>query len=243
MSGTIRRRSTTCVSGAANVCESGRVDMTPKYYEQDGCSIYHADCRDVLPELSPVDCVLTDPPYGIYASGGTWGAKDKLQWDRQTVDFLPQIVAMGRVVIIWGGNYYPLPPSRGWLVWRKPDRNLTCADVELAWTNRDMNARLFEWSIAATNAERVGHPTQKSVALMRWCLSFAPNSKTVLDPFMGSGSTLVAAKRHGCEAIGIELDEHWCEVAAKRLQQSVLGLSGAPEAVDAVDPHLGVTDG
>lgn len=204
------------------------------YYEHAGITIYHADCRDVLPSLAPADCLLTDPPYGIYACGGKWGAKVELMWDRAPVAFMDQILAMGRTAIIWGGNYYSLPPSRGWLVWRKPDRVPSAADCEFAWTNLDMNARFFEWTIAATNAERVGHPTQKPLAVMRWSLSFVPDAHTILDPFMGSGTTLVAAKRLGKEAIGIEIEERYCELAAERLAQDVLAFDPAPEPLQAL---------
>jgi site-specific DNA-methyltransferase (adenine-specific) len=203
------------------------------YYRHAGITIYHGDCRDLLPSLEPVDCVLTDPPYGIVNKGGKWeqwGKPDKEKraamkvWDRTTIDYLDQIVAMGRTAIIWGGNYYALPPSRGWLVWRKPDRVPTAADCEFAWTNLDMNARVFDWSIAATNAERVGHQAQKPIAVMTWCLSFAAEARTILDPFMGSGTTLVVAKRNGMHAIGIEINERYCEIAAERLRQDVLPL-------------------
>jgi DNA modification methylase len=197
------------------------VSVPKPYYEHAGITIFHGDCREVLPTLAPVDCLLTDPPYGIYACGGTWNHKSQLTWDRAPVDCLDQVLAMGRQQIIWGGNYYPLPPSSGWLVWRKPDRVPSAADCELAWTNLDMNTRVFEWSIAATNAERVGHPTQKPLAVMRWSLSFTPDAQTILDPFMGSGTTLVAAKQSGREAIGIEIEERFCELAAKRLSQDV----------------------
>lgn len=197
--------------------------MTP-YYVQDGITIYHGDCRDVLPSIAKADLVLTDPPYGIFDCGGKWGRKADLQWDRQVFSDLTPIITAGREQIIWGGNYYSLPLSRGWLIWWKRDSVPSAADVELAWTSFDMNARLMNYTIAATNAERVGHPTQKPEQVMLWCLGFAPTARTIIDPFMGSGTTLVAAKRLGRRAIGIELEEKYCEIAAKRLQQGALPL-------------------
>lgn len=199
------------------------------YYEQSGVTIYHGDCREVLPRLKySCDLVLTDPPYGIFACGGKWGHKASLQWDKAAFGDIGLIRAYGINQIIWGGNYYELPPSRGWLVWFKRDSVQSAADVELAWTSYDMNARLIDYTIAATNSERVGHPTQKPEAVMRWALMQAPQDvRTVLDPFMGSGTTLVAAKRLGRKAIGIEIEERYCEIAATRLQQEVLPLTFA----------------
>ena len=117
-----------------------------------------------------------------------------------------------------------LPPSRCWLAWYKRDAPPSMADLELA-CQRDGNARLFDFPIAAVNAERIGHPTQKPLALMKWCLSLFPDAKTVLDPYCGSGTTLVAAKAMGLSAIGIELYEPYAEICAKRLSQEVFDFS------------------
>jgi len=184
------------------------------------CELWHGDCREILPLLPPVDLVLTDPPYGIYACGGKWGKKADLQWDKVAADNEAQILAAGKVQIIWGGNYLVLPPSRGWLAWRKPDRVPSAADFELAWTSMDMNARMIEQSIAATNAERVGHPTQKPLRVMEWSLSFAPDARTVCDPFMGSGTTGVACARMGLHFTGIERERKYFDMACRRIEQA-----------------------
>jgi site-specific DNA-methyltransferase (adenine-specific) len=190
------------------------------YYEESGIVIYHGDCREALPTLPKVDLVLTDPPYGL---------GDKLKGGNRSHCFthdvltdLQGVITAAENAIVWGGNYYPLPPSRGWLVWYKRDSVQTAADVELAWTSFDMNSRLIDHTIAATNGERVAHPTQKPLRVMRWCLGFAPFAQTILDPFMGSGTTLRAAKDLGRKAIGIEIEEKYCEIAANRLRQEVL---------------------
>ncbi len=209
------------------------------YYDQDGVTIYHGDALEVLEEwdglrCQPFDLLLTDPPYGIYASGGTWGAKFNLSWDRVPAsgELLTATRALARYQIIWGGNYFQLPPSRCWLAWLKPDRVPTTADFELAWTNFDANARSIQYSIAATNPERNGHPTIKPEAVMRWALLQAPATvQTVLDPFMGSGTTLVAAKRLGRQAVGIEREERYCEIAARRLSQGVLALFDSEDSM------------
>jgi len=202
------------------------------YYQDECCTIYNADCRDVLPQLEPVDLVLTDPPYGLgdRMQGGTWGItrKQEMTWDKAT----PESLVLGLLekapkVAIWGGNYYPLPPSRGWLSWFKPDAPPTMANFELAWTNQDQNARQISYSIAATNPERVGHPTQKPLAVMKWSLSFFPEVQTVLDPFMGSGTTLRAAKDLGLKAIGIEVEEKYCRIAVERLRQQAFSFDAA----------------
>ena len=202
--------------------------MTP-YYEEPGITIYCADCRDVLPGLPRVDLVLTDPPYGIFERGGKWGHKAELQWDKLPAANIRQVLDAGLNQVIWGGNYFNLPLSRGWLVWYKRDSVPSAADVELAWTSADMNARLIDQTIAATNAERVGHPTQKPLAVIRWTLQQFPLAQSVLDPFMGSGTTLVAAKQLGRRAIGIEIERKYCDIAVERLRQDVLPLEAARE--------------
>jgi len=180
------------------------------------------DCRDILPTLGKVDAVVTDPPYGLAdkLQGGTWGKEyegDYQDWDARAGDLsgLPDVPT-----IAWGGNYLAVPPSRCWLIWYKRDAVRTMADCELAWTNFDANARVFDWTIAATNPERVGHPTQKPVALMKWCIAFLPNAQTILDPFMGSGPTGVAAVQMGRDFIGVEREEKYFDIACKRIEDA-----------------------
>jgi len=196
------------------------------YYEDGACTIYHGDCREVLPTLDKVDLVLTDPPYGIGSlmQGGTdtghWGALSQVNpWDMETPS-LDLILEMPAILIIWGGNYFDLPPCRGVLAWRKLNAVPTQADFEMAWTTLDMPAKMFSHNSGGA-MDRHGHPTEKPTGLMRWCMGFAPDAQTVLDPFMGSGTTLRAAKDLGRKAIGIELEEKYCEIAVKRLQQEV----------------------
>jgi site-specific DNA-methyltransferase (adenine-specific) len=202
------------------------------YYEHAGITIYHGDCREILPQISKADLVLTDPPYGLniaaepFNSQRRAGQVDKA-WDNSPVDDLYGLIRdAGEALVVWGGNYYPLPPSRGWFTWYKPDAPPSMAHFEMAWTNLDINARQISQSIAKTNAERVGHPTQKPLAVMKWCIAQVKRDiKTIIDPFMGSGTTLVAAKESGITAVGIELDEEYCEKAAKRLSQEVLSFA------------------
>ena len=200
--------------------------MTP-YYEQDGITIYHGDCREVLPMISEHDCIVTDPPYGLGDkwTGGTWFTRgvynSNVSWDKEAPqDVINTLIDAGLPAIIWGGNYFNMPPSRCWFAWSKTNSVPTMADVELAWTNLDRPAKTH---FHTCNGWARHHPTEKPIALMIWCLGFI-NGQHILDPFMGSGTTLVAAKELGRRAIGIEIDERYCEIAANRLGQGVLAL-------------------
>ena len=186
-------------------------------------TLYLGDCRDVLPTLGKVDAVVTDPPYGIgYAAqpivgkGKRASNHEKMAWDDSVPD-LTIVLRAARSHIIWGGNYYPLPPSRGWLSWFKPDAPPSMSNFELAWTSIDRTCRQISQSIAATNAERVGHATQKPINVMRWCLGFVPDAQTILDPFMGSGTTGVACAHEGRRFIGIEREPAYFDIACKRI--------------------------
>ena len=132
------------------------------------------------------------------------------------------LIASCEKACIWGGNYFSLPVSRGWLVWVKPDANGTIGKAELAWTTEDRIIYYISHSIAATNAERNGHPTLKPLRVISWSLGLFPDSQTILDPFAGSGTTLRAAKDLNRKAIGIEREEKYCEIAALRMSQEVL---------------------
>ncbi len=208
------------------------------YYDHKGITIYHGDCREVLPTLEPVDLVLTDPPYGInlptnFRSRGRGCLAQCQDYPPVYGDDKPFdptfLLSLNVPTILWGANYYTkhLPDVSGWLVWDKlrPD-GIDQADAELAWTNCVKGVRVFRWlwhgCMRAGNDSLV-HPTQKPEALMRWVLSlkWVP-AGIVFDPFMGGGTTLRAAKDLGRKAIGIEIEEKYCEIAARRLDQEVL---------------------
>lgn len=186
--------------------------------------LFHGDCWELTRRLTGIDAVITDPPYGLGAklNGGSWG--NVTAWD-SLVD-LTWLFEFAPIVCIWGGNYHGLPASRGWLVWHKPDAPPSMANVELAWTNQDMNARMISHTIAATNAERVGHPTQKPLRVMKWCLQMLgiPEGATVFDPFMGSGSTGVACIQTGRRFIGCEIDEGYFKIAERRIAEAAMQL-------------------
>jgi len=197
--------------------------MLKPYYEDTHCTIYHGDCREILPEIPKVDLVLTDPPYGIgrlMKGGKNTGHWNKLscgnEWDYFAPD-LTDIIKKGEKYIIWGGNYFNLPPSRCFFFWYKTNSVPTMADGELAITSLDKNARVYKHSVISGE-----HPTQKPIKLMKWCIEQAGEPQTILDPFMGSGTTLRATKDLNRKAIGIEMEEKYCEIAVKRLAQEVM---------------------
>ena len=202
------------------------------YYQEDGIVIYCGDCRDILPTLEPVDLVLTDPPYGISLDTSYSKYKNSISYNAIKNDEIPFnaffLLQYGKKLIIWGANCFAntLPNFPGWLAWIKIDRNgakIRQSEMELAWTNFIARPQCFRWTWIGAYKEGqehcMVHPTQKPLPLMRWCLSFADGN--VLDPFMGSGTTPVAAKHLGRKAIGIEIEEKYCEIAVKRLAQGV----------------------
>lgn len=221
--------------------------MLKPYYEHAGITIYHGDCREVMEEWEGLrtksfDLLLTDPPYGIdrFQRGfgttrfiGHGAEKAGLEWDNPpSCSDLAWMISLCSSSIIWGANNFDLPTSQAFLVWDKKQSVQNFADAELAYTDLPITAKIFHYGIHAHNAhpESHQHPTQKPEALMIWCLNLAGNPQYILDPFMGSGTTLVAAKRLGRKAVGIELHEKYCEIAAKRLSQDVLPLA-QPEPV------------
>lgn len=209
------------------------MSLPTPYYQDDACTIYHGDCREILPLLPVVDLVLTDPPYGIRRDGkpkstsshGGHKGYEFLGWDTSppSLETLHLVLGAGNDSIVWGANYFPqvFSPSPGWLLWDKGQR-IDQADGELAFSTRCAPLRVFTLNRIALKQDVAVHPTQKPLALIKWCIQFFPNAETILDPFMGSGTTLRAAKDLGRKAIGIELEERYCEIAANRLRQEVL---------------------
>jgi hypothetical protein len=212
-------------------------------------TLYLGDCRDILPTLPKVDAVITDPPYGLGIDGQKEAVRrdgsqlrkhhEKLGWDSSIPDapLMALVLAAGSQHIVWGGNYFSddLPSSRGWLVWFKGQTGLTMSDGELAWTSLAMPLRVKNLHRTHLWQENPEHPTQKPTELMEWCLSFVPNAKTILDPFMGSGTTGVAAVQQGRQFVGIEREPKYFEIACERIRQaqaqgSLLDEDAAPVA-------------
>jgi DNA modification methylase len=195
------------------------------------CRLILGDCLEVMPMLGKVDAVVTDPPYGIgrdgqvKTTGGNGGRKayEFKGWDgnRPMPEVFSQLLNISDDQIIWGGNFFAdlLPPSMRWLVWDKGQR-IDQSDGELAWTSQQKALRITEKNRVALMIDGAEHPTQKPVALMEWCLGFLPDAQTILDPFMGSGTTLVACAKLGRKGIGIELDPDYFEMACKRVRDA-----------------------
>jgi len=219
-----------------NVCGAIAIysvlDMATTMKQQIGnATLYLGDCAEILPTLGQFDAVVTDPPYGIanlwkggFNSKHGWGkAKDESilrnEWDEKPLDkpMLDLILNSAKTAIIWGGNYFELPPTRCWLIWNKPERNFTLAEAELAWTNLDAVVRVFD--CARSDSHRI-HPTQKPLKLMEWCISKCKNSNTIIDPFMGSGTTGVACVNLKKQFIGIEKEPKYFDIACKRIEDA-----------------------
>jgi len=204
--------------------------MRKPYYQDDAVKIYCGDCREIVPELGRFDLLLTDPPYGLGDkwTGGTWGSNpmyaDAKRWDVKPEDEeIKKLIETAKVSIVWGGNYFSLPPSRGFFLWVKIPSMETMADAEYAWTNIDRTAKAFT---GHRNPDgKRSHPTQKPLSLMTWCIGLAGDVQTILDPFAGSGTTAVAAKSLGRKCVCIEREERYCEIAAKRCAQDYLQLT------------------
>lgn len=223
--------------------------MTP-YYDQDGITIYHADCADVLPLVEPstVALVLTDPPYGI---GYVDPFGVAIVGDDRPFDPMPLL--RYRRAVIWGADNFAhlLPPSRGWIVWSKiqsqsminGDSRMASSPVELAWSNVASNPQLFNHFWAGGYFHRGSerglnyHPTQKPAALMRWVLDrWSQPGDLILDPYMGSGPVAQACHEMGRRYIGIEIMEEYCEIAVQRLAQQVIPLDVLIETATARNP-------
>lgn len=197
-------------------------------------TLYHGDAADILPALSPVCALVTDPPYGIGEAAGKNASRGNLavavdygvaSWDDQTVSraLLDSAIGKAKHAIIFGGNYYQLPPSSCWLVWDKENGANDFADCELAWTNLKKAVRRvrYMWNgmLRANDEPRGEHPTQKPLQVMEWAIQQLPDDvETILDPFMGSGTTGVAAVALGLKFIGIERERKYFDAACRRIR-------------------------
>lgn len=229
------------------------------------CRLLLGDCLEIMPELGRVDAVLTDPPYGI--GFGQFNRTNKLRngqrvkadkyknsdWDN-SFDFSPVYALLAPLdipLVIWGGNYFPCvwnDGGKGFLFWDKKQPVNNFSAGELAWTNIDMPARRIEFPYFGniegnTSATSKVHPTQKPVAVMEWCLGFLTGCGTILDPFMGSGTTGVACTKKGLSFVGIEIDPDYFNIACTRIRDAHSRPDMFIEAARAPEPEQQVLFG
>ena len=200
--------------------------MTKPYYQEDGITIYHGDCREILPELPKVDLVLTDPPYGIGKE--SWD-KTYYEWCESVCLFagkrvciIPGIWALGKCISQMGDDYKwtiaghkPAAMTNGKIGLNKWQPAVVGGDI------KRIGSDAFDFH--QTGEGKQGHPCQKPLKYINWLVGkLSSEGETVLDPFMGSGTTLVAAKNADRQAIGVEIEKKYCDIAIERLAQGVL---------------------
>ena len=214
------------------------------YFQDDAVTIYHGDCREIVPTLGRFDLLLTDPPYGIKRFANGIGAGDRMinkadggfNNDVPDAEWLAVLLALAPLAVVWCMNNLPLPRTEHFLVWDKEQTVANFASAELAWCNLPTPAKVFRFGIHRHNQSKGGgHPTEKPLALMNWCIGLAGDVQTILDPFAGSGTTGRAAKDLGRKAVLIEREERYCEIAARRMGQGVLDF-GTANASDEPRP-------
>jgi DNA modification methylase len=216
-------------------------------YECETGVIYQGDCLEIMPllENKSIDLVLTDPPYGIgfdresksmscgmridgsQRKHNKWSNPTAKGYETKDWDVKPEqrifdeIFRVSKNQIIWGGNYFILPQTGGWLVWDKMVTMTTLSKCELAWTSflGHIEIKHYLWAgFRKEKPEERYHPTQKPAEVMQWCLNLIPEAKVILDPFLGSGTTAVACKELDRRFIGIEKEEKYAAIAKERLR-------------------------
>ena len=216
-------------------------------------TLYLGDCMDVLRTLPKVDAVITDPPYGINENSKKVASRGKLaapkdygdfDWDKAPPpdELIDLIRSKAQFQAFFGGNYFTLPPTSCWLVWDKLNGDNDFADCELAWTNWPKAVRRIQWrwnGMIRQGGEDRFHPTQKPLAVMKWVIDLCPKADIILDPFMGSGTTGVAAVQMGRKFIGIEREPRYFDIACERISRAqAQGTLFAPEAAKQEQPAL-----
>jgi site-specific DNA-methyltransferase (adenine-specific) len=195
------------------------MSLPKPYYDKDGITIYHADCREILPFVYP-DAIVSDPPYPDHESYG-WQVPNILEW--------PEWILALHGFYFWHGDSFPVPYSARH-IWSKANRNIgkageqyeVCYEVNGSRSGLVMRHAVIDSDMNATLNGDVfyPHPCQKPIRLMTRIVGLTKGA--ILDPFMGSGTTLVAAKQLGRKCVGIELEEKYCEIAVQRLAQDIL---------------------
>ena len=212
--------------------------------------VHNTDCMDFMRTLpdGAFQLAIADPPYGIRDAGGQTGGSGKLKgrvfnngridrWDKApSQEFFTELRRVSRHVIIWGGNYFPLPPSRCFICWDKVQPWENFSQVEMAWTDFDGPAQLFRYD------NRTGdkiHPTQKPVALYAWLMrKYAVAGGVIFDPMMGSQSSRIAAWKLGLDYVGCEIDEEYYRKGCERFDAECNGIIQLPDGKHLVQQSL-----
>ena len=188
--------------------------------------LYHMDCMEAMKDIPDkyFELAIVDPPYGIsITDSGRLGKynKNKNRWDDNTPtdEYFTELKRVSKNQIIWGGNYFNLGATRGFIIWdKKQPEEVSFASCEFAWSSFDRSAKTFYWSALKDNADRF-HPTQKPIALYEWLLNnYAKQGDKILDTHVGSASSLIACYNLGFEYMGFELDEDYYNAATRRLE-------------------------
>jgi site-specific DNA-methyltransferase (adenine-specific)/modification methylase len=204
-------------------------------------ALYLGDCLEILPTLEKVDAVITDPPYGVGRDKGFEGFEgfggfgkpiarkrfedDKWDLERPKKEIFDLILEKSEFAFIWGGNFFAdlLPQGTHWVVWDKMNTMPSFGDCELAWTNsnrKSIKKITVEYNGLLGKEKERNHPTQKPVLLMEKVLHLYQKSQTILDPFMGSGTTGVACMNLGRKFIGIEIEPKYFDIACRRIEDA-----------------------
>jgi site-specific DNA-methyltransferase (adenine-specific) len=194
-------------------------------------TLHNCDCLEAMRQMpdNAFDLAIVDPPYGIGMSGGNVGYKGdnnlpRKDWDNEipSPEYFAELTRVSKHQIVWGGNYFPLPPHRCFVVWDKGAgfQDRTYAEGELAWTSFDRNAKIYHRDPLAKR-DYVGrcHPSQKPVNLYKWLLThFAKSGDRILDTHHGSGSNAIACIDMGFSITAYELDEDYFKAACERIE-------------------------
>lgn len=207
------------------------------YYKDNFAEIWHGDCREILPSLPNCDLLLTDPPFGmgnfVQVSGNIRGIGNQrgkaVDWNENppSKEVIQLAKSKATCSIIWGANHFDCFDGKGAIIWIKnqPCPNMSKAEIaSCSFFNKTEIVEITWRNFEAAILKQTTHPCERPVGLYLWCINYAPKADTILDPFMGSGTTLRAAKDLQRKCIGIEICEAYCEIAAKRLAQEVLPL-------------------
>lgn len=196
-------------------------------------NVHNIDCLEYMKTLPDkfFDLAIADPPYGIDIGNGL-GSGEKIckmhhgwQFDAPGREWFSELFRVSREQIIWGGNYFTLPPCDNWIIWDKLNPGLSFAEAELAWCSIHRKIRIFKHYSAKVDGGTKIHPTQKPVALYAWILkNYAQPGDKIFDPMMGSQSSRIAAYKMGFDYVGCELDPDYFAAGCARFDRECRGI-------------------